>query len=437
MSAEQTATECWLRLLSILALTLGGGCAEPAAKARRGADSGAAPDTQQLPRWAVEAGHDEHGSWAEFELDGHRTRLRSIPKGKFTMGSPQNEPERIPDEPQHEVTLSSDYWLAESEATQTLWRLVMEDNPSQFVSDERPVENIAWPDVQRFLRRLNERVPGLDARLPTEAEWEYGCRAGTTLATYGGALLPVGLYNAPVLDDIAWYGGNSGVGFELDIGFDTSLWEDKQYPDAPAGSHPVRRKQPNRWGVHDCLGNVWEWCQDWFGEYDDTSVTDPPGPKTGDGRVIRGGSWLDRAGDLRVANRNQGTPEDKVAILGFRLARGADSSHGVVDAGRVDTGRVDAGRLDAGEAASDGAITRDEAGRIMRHGFWDPLFPICNSPTCVPLNSPCQEDMDCCQQAEWNDKYLCIGGYCGYLLPGFDPVWHDPIPVCSGDAGAP
>ena len=324
MSAVQTVARSWLGLLSTLALVLSGGCGAPAAEAKPARDSGALTDSHELPGWAVETGRDEHGPWADFEVDGYRTRLRNIPKGKFTMGSPQSESERAPDELQHEVTLTSDYWLAESEATQTLWRLVMDDNPSQFVSDERPVETVTWQDVQLFLRRLNERVPGLDARLPTEAEWEYGCRAGTTLATYAGELLPAGIYNAPVLDAIAWYGGNSGVGFELDVGFDTSSWEDKQYSDAPAGSHPVLRKQPNRWGVHDCLGNLWEWCQDWFGAYDDMSLTDPSGPQTGEGRVIRGGSWLDRAVGLRVANRNKGTPVDKAAILGFRLARRAD-----------------------------------------------------------------------------------------------------------------
>jgi formylglycine-generating enzyme required for sulfatase activity len=236
------------------------------------------------------------------------------------MGSPEAESERGSDELQHAVSLTHDYWMAESECTQTLWQRVMDSNPSYFVSAERPVETVTWPDVQMFLQRLNERVPGLRARLPTEAEWEYGCRAGTTSETYAGELKVLGMYNAPVLDDIAWYGGNGGIDFELDNGFDSSLWEDKQYPHETAGSHPVMRKQPNRWGMHDCLGNLWEWCQDWFGRYDPEANVDPQGPMTGEGRVIRGGSWSNAAVDMRVANRNQGTPVDKALLLGFRIA---------------------------------------------------------------------------------------------------------------------
>jgi len=288
------------------------------------AGSGASPETPRLPSWAVATGQDAHGTWADFEVAGYRTRLRRVPAGTFMMGAPETEAGVGPDELQHTVTLTHDYWLAESECTQTLWQIVMGANPSYFVSAERPVEQVTWPDVQMFLERLNARVPGLHARLPSEAEWEYGCRAGTTSGTYAGEIAPVGTYNAPILDDIAWYGGNSGVAFELDNGFDTSFLPDKQYPDALAGSHTVKLKQPNRWGVYDCLGNLWEWCQDWFGPYDAGTVLDPQGPATGDGRVIRGGAWMDQAVDIRAANRNQGTPVDKVIILGFRIALGPD-----------------------------------------------------------------------------------------------------------------
>jgi hypothetical protein len=138
----------------------------------------------------------------------------------------------------------------------------------------------------------------------------------------------------------------------------------------------------------------------------------------------------ERADPQTAPSDTSGRPDSK-----HRDAGRVDA--GRLDAGRVDAGRVDGGRLDAGLAASDGSITRDEAGRIMRHGFFDPDFPICNSPMCVPVNTPCEEDMDCCQQAGWTDKRVCIGGYCGFLLPGFDPVWHDPIPVCTSDGGSP
>jgi formylglycine-generating enzyme required for sulfatase activity len=316
-------------LLSLSLGVLGSACGSDAASAERIrdsgiTDSGALPETPALPSWAVEAGHDAYGAWADFAIAGHRTRLRSIPMGTFTMGSADAETGRGPDELRHEVTLTHDYWLAESECSQTLWQLVMDGNPSQFVSDARPVERITWPDVQLFLARLNERVPGLGARLPSEAEWEHGCRAGTTSDTYAGELAAVSPYNAPVLDGIAWYGGNSGVEFELDNGFDTSAWPDKQHPQELAGSHPVMRKQPNGWGLYDCLGNLWEWCQDWYGPYAAEPAVDPTGPASSDGRVIRGGSWSDRAAEIRVAKRNRGTPVDKVIILGFRIARGPD-----------------------------------------------------------------------------------------------------------------
>lgn len=272
---------------------------------------------RELPHWAVAQGRDAFGEWADFEVAGQRARLRRIPKGDFMMGSPEAEAGRGPDEQQHAVTFTRDLWLAESECTQALWSAVLDKNPSQFVSDQRPVETVTWPDVQLFLERLNERVPGLAARLPSEAEWEYSSRAGTSTETYAGALEVVGKYDAPILEEIAWYGGNSGLDFELDNGIPLAQ-------NAPAGSREVRRKKPNAWGLYDSLGNLWEWCQDWFGPYAEGSVTDPQGAAQGDGRVIRGGSWGDAAQDMRVANRNQGTPQDKVIILGFRIARTAD-----------------------------------------------------------------------------------------------------------------
>ena len=296
----------WMRQLLFCLCVVVSACSDAAGSGMRA-----------LPSWAVAQGQDAYGAWADFEVAGQRARLRRIPKGSFMMGSPEAELGRGPDEQQHEVTFTHDLWLAESECTQVLWSAVMDKNPSHFVSEQRPVETVTWLDVQLFLERLNERLPELEARLPSEAEWEYSSRAGTITETYAGALEVAGKFEAPILDDIAWHGGNSGMDFELDTGIPFAQAE-------PAGSHAVKSKKPNAWGLYDSLGNLWEWCQDWFGPYDAGPVADPQGAAQGDGRVIRGGSWGDAAADLRVANRNQGTPQDKVIILGFRIARTAD-----------------------------------------------------------------------------------------------------------------
>ena len=135
------------------------------------------------------------------------------------MGSPEDEPGRWDDEgPQHRVTLSQGYWMFDTPCTQALWSAVTGQNPSEFQHPGRPVENVSWSDVQSFLSTLNRLVPGLDLALPTEAQWEYACRAGTASALYSGPIEILGDNNAPALDPIAWYGGNSSVGYDLEGG---------------------------------------------------------------------------------------------------------------------------------------------------------------------------------------------------------------------------
>ena len=192
--------------------------------------------------------------------------------------------------------------MAETPCTQNLWTAVMDDNPSQFKSPDRPVEQVSFDDVQVFLQRLNEQTPSFGLSLPTEAQWEYACRAGTETATYAGDLVIAGERNAPMLDAIAWYGGNSGVDFDLEEGSDSSDWKGKQYPHTTAGTRAVRRKQPNPWGLFDMLGNVYEWCSDRTEfppeDYGSDPQTDPAGPAVGDERVIRGGSWYELRAEL-------------------------------------------------------------------------------------------------------------------------------------------
>ena len=187
--------------------------------------------------------------------------MRWIPPGRFLMGSLEDEAGRYDWEgPQHEVTIARGFWLFDTPCTQALWQAVMDgDNPSRFQSPDRPVENVSWNDVQEFLTRINKKVSGLDLVLPSEAQWEYACRAGTTTALYTGEIEILGERNAPALDPITWYGGNSGVGFELDNGYDSGDWPKKQYDHKRAGTRPVGLKAANPWGgLSDMLGNVWE-----------------------------------------------------------------------------------------------------------------------------------------------------------------------------------
>ncbi len=274
------------------------------------------------PAWANAFGQDQYGIWAVFRYGEVEQRLRYLPPGRFTMGSPKNEAGRWDDEIPHQVTLTHGYWLFDTPVIQALWTAVMKKNPSRFQSPKRPVENVSWEECQTFIEKINRQIPGLDLRLPTEAEWEYACRAGATTATYAGDLEIKGERNAPILDGIAWYGGNSGVEFELKDGWDTSDWKEMQYPRKKAGTHPVAQKAPNAWGLYDMLGNVWEWCSDWYGEYSGKDEIDPTGPKVGADRVDRGGSWISNARRVRAADRGLWHPDDRLGHLGFRCARG-------------------------------------------------------------------------------------------------------------------
>jgi formylglycine-generating enzyme required for sulfatase activity len=210
------------------------------------------------PPWASSWGQDRHAPWVAFSVGAVSQRLRWIPPGRFLMGSPEGEEGRFENEgPQCEVTITPGFWIFDTPCTQELWEAVMSVNPSYFRSPTRPVEQVSWDDCQVFVQRLNTRIDGLVLLLPTEAQWEYACRAGTTTATYAGDLKILGQHNAPVLDAIAWYGGNCGVGFELENGFDTTNWREKQHEFTRGGTRPVGLKEPNAWGLHEMLGNVW------------------------------------------------------------------------------------------------------------------------------------------------------------------------------------
>ena len=221
-----------------------------------------------------------------------------LPAGTFTMGSPSSEPGRWDDEgPQHQVTLTRAFYMQTTEVTQEQWETVMGSNPSYFSGCPTcPVEQVSWDDTQGFITEMNKRGEGTYG-LPTEAQWEYGARAGSTTAFYNGAITELSCGLDPNLNAIGWYCYN-----------------------AESKTHPVGQKTPNAWGLYDMSGNAWEWCQDWYGGsyYSVSRSVDPPGPIGGSYRVFRGGSWSGHAQDCRAASR--GDPPGYVSYgIGFRL----------------------------------------------------------------------------------------------------------------------
>ena len=281
--------------------------------------SGRAPD------WATAWGEDRFGPWVEFEYQEVVQRLRWIPSGSFMMGSPESEAGRAGEDdtwnegPAHSVTLTQPFWVFDTACTQAHWEAAMGSNPSRFVHPERPVERVSWDDVQTYLAKINAELPGLDLSLPTEAQWEFACRAQTRTATWLGDLDILGDANAPLLDSISWYGGNCGVDFDLDNGEAITWLQEKQYDFTHGGTRIVKQKDANPWGLYDMLGNVWEWCQDGWREYTAEPQTDPVGD--GADRVLRGGGWNCSAHYVRAACRSWIAPVSRNDLIGFRCAR--------------------------------------------------------------------------------------------------------------------
>lgn len=231
---------------------------------------------------------------------GVSLQLAPIPAGTFQMGSPKgsvgaafNESDRLKqkDYHQHPVTLARPFLIGVTEVTQAQYRAVTGQNPSVFKGDNRPVDNVSWNDAVKFCELLSAKTRKT-VRLPTEAEWEYACRAGSTTRYFFGEDP-----DHVALADHAWYEANS----------------ERQ-------THPVGQKKPNAWGLHDMGGNVWEWCSDFFkGPYEDKTVTDPQGATTGETRVLRGGCWETGPLSARSANRGGVIPSRATSRFGFRV----------------------------------------------------------------------------------------------------------------------
>jgi len=286
------------------------------------------------PPWASEWEEDaEWGLAATLNLNGVKQTFRWIQPGTFLMGSPEGEPERNAErEPLHEVTLTRGYWLADTACTQALWQAVMGGNPSPFKDDPaNPVEQVSWNDIQIFLNRLNELVLGLDADLPSEAQWENACRAGTTTPfSFGKNITP----------EQVNYDGN------------------RPYADGKVGLYrvctvPVKSLPPNPWGLYEMHGNVWEWCADRYGDYPQGPQIDPSGPPEGASRVLRGGSWNFNGRYCRAANRYRFEPDECYSPTGFRLALRQRPGPAGQEAARRADGQAQAER--AGQAAGSDA----------------------------------------------------------------------------------
>jgi len=214
-------------------------------------------------------------------VNGVSYEMVSIPAGEFQMGTTAGESY---DQPVHTVRLSKRFWLGRTEVTRGLWQAVMGSAQSA-IGNDYPMGMVSWDDCWLFIKKLNLMISGNPFRLPTEAEWEYACKAGTTGEYYGD------------INAIAWYYVNSGY-----------------------SSHPVAQKQPNAFGLYDMLGNNWEWCQDWYGDYGSAYQIDPTGPSSGTYRINRGGGWTNSAWLVRSSLHGRGIPTCRVSCFGFRLA---------------------------------------------------------------------------------------------------------------------
>ena len=260
--------------------------------------------TMLKPKRGYNVGTNTGGGKRIF-ADLPKTEMVFVQGGTFTMGCTDEQDNDCADDekPAHQVTVS-DYYIGKYEVTQGLWKKVMGSNPSYFnnCGDDCPVERVSWDDCQEFISKLNQ-LTGKHYRLPTEAEWEYAARGGSKASyqtKYAGS-------NA--LGEVAWYDQNNDVNYSGGY----------EFKGRKKGTHTVGTKKPNALGIYDMSGNVWEWCNDWSGDYSSGGVTNPKGAATGSYRVIRGGSWDSYGSFDRVSFRNSDYPSSSRNYIGIRL----------------------------------------------------------------------------------------------------------------------
>jgi formylglycine-generating enzyme required for sulfatase activity len=230
--------------------------------------------------------------------------MRLILPGEFKMGSPEHEKERYESETQHEVTLTEGFWLADTACTQELWEAVMRKNPAGFKGRKRPVETVSWDECQAFFEKVRKLKPDMELSFPTEAQWEYACRAGTETPFSFGENITTDQVN---------YKGN------------------RPYADGKKGKDreetvDVKFLPCNDWGLYQMHGNVWEWCSDWYGDYPKEPTINPGGLTDGVNRVCRGGSWFSSGRFARSAYRGGDEPSLRSSNLGFRFSQVFSSS---------------------------------------------------------------------------------------------------------------
>jgi formylglycine-generating enzyme len=242
------------------------------------------------PIWAEVFGEDDCGIFAECSVKDLRFVWRWIYPGRFMMGSNNvNDHIFVTEQSQREVLLTRGFWLGETPVTQAQWQAVMGNNPSHFKGQQRPVEQVSWQDCLYFAAKLNALLPGLNAALPTEAQWENACRAGTQSDYHDGSLCTMPDGKDPAMEKLGWYAENSN-----------------------GETHDVKLKAGNAWGLHDMHGNVWEWCQDsWDG---------------GIRHVVKGGSWRSEAQLCSADRRNRVDTGYRGQDKGIRLAAGQESA---------------------------------------------------------------------------------------------------------------
>jgi formylglycine-generating enzyme required for sulfatase activity len=291
--------------------------------------------------------------------------LRWCPPGSFNMGSPDREVGRDAYEVLHPVRLTQGFWMGETEVTQGQWSAIMNtslrDQATLMLEDETlypdggldktlraahgaergtkslakvcaaqapniPIYYVSWEDAAEFCARFTERErkagrlpPGMSYALPTEAQWEYACRAGTNTATYEGNMFVLGENNAPVLNDIAWYGGNSSLNYRGE-GWATHNWPNQAFKGKIAGPRRVGQLKANAWGLKDTLGNMYEWVADWSAVPTADRAVDPTGPAVGTAKVYRGGAWNHYATMCRAAKSFEAVPTYRRFNLSFRVA---------------------------------------------------------------------------------------------------------------------